>query len=154
NRKKWTLEQAAMSMAVSKSMYTKLERGERRLTDFYIDRAARAFGVSPVEVLSDEPEMSGVRRVRVKGYVQAGYWAETWEFPEDEQYEVPVPADEYLAPYALHAAETRGPSMNRRYPEGTIIVFTDANETGESISPGKRYVVVRERADGMREATV
>jgi transcriptional regulator with XRE-family HTH domain len=47
----WTLKRAAEAMSVSDSMYIKLERGERRLTDFYIERAAKAFGVSQGDVL-------------------------------------------------------------------------------------------------------
>ncbi|TIP13192.1 S24 family peptidase [Mesorhizobium sp.] len=96
----------------------------------------------------------GVRRVRVTGFVQAGHWAETWEWPEEDTYTVPVPDDPAFRPYLLHAAEARGPSMNRRYPEGTILVFTDVIETGASLELGRRYIVERERADGLREATV
>lgn len=94
------------------------------------------------------------RMVRVKGYVQAGHWSETWELPDDDQYEVAVPNDAALAGVTLHAAETRGPSMNRRYPEGTVLVFADAIESGEEFIAGKRYIIERERADGLKEATV
>lgn len=95
-----------------------------------------------------------IRRVIVKGFVQAGYWAETWEWGDDDQYSVPVPDDPALQPFTLFAAEARGPSMNKRYPDQTVLVFTDAVETGASLELGKRYIVERERADGMREATV
>ena len=44
--------------------------------------------------------------------------------------------------------------MNRRYPEGTVVVFTNAIETDEPIIPGKRYVVERKDADGKAEHTV
>ncbi len=44
--------------------------------------------------------------------------------------------------------------MNKRYPEGTVLVFTDAMERPEDLVPGKRYLIERERADGLREATV
>ncbi|TPM19808.1 LexA family transcriptional regulator [Mesorhizobium sp. B2-3-6] len=97
---------------------------------------------------------STVRNVPVKGFVQAGHWAETWEWGDDDVYSVPVPDDPALRPFMLHAAETRGPSMNKRYPERTVLVFTDVVETGASLDLGKRYIVERERADGLREATV
>jgi transcriptional regulator with XRE-family HTH domain len=116
-----------------------------------LEEIADYLGVS-VPALFEAPGES--RTVRVKGYVQAGYWAETWELPTDEQYDVPVPADESLARYTLYAAEIRGPSMNRKWDEGTTVVFTDAIETHEEIEIGKRYIVERERADGLREATV
>lgn len=97
---------------------------------------------------------STVRNVTVKGFVQAGHWAETWEWGDDDVYSVPVPNDPALRPFMLHAAETRGPSMDKRYPERTVLVFTDVVETGASLDLGKRYIVERERADGLREATV
>ncbi|RUV07972.1 phage repressor [Mesorhizobium sp. M1A.F.Ca.IN.020.03.2.1] len=103
----------------------------------------------------DEPgESEDVRHVKVTGFVQAGAWAETWEWSDDEVYSVPVPDDPALRAFGLHAAETRGPSMNKRYPEKTVLVFTDLIETGAALELGKRYIVERERADGLREATV
>ena len=44
--------------------------------------------------------------------------------------------------------------MNRRYPEGTVLIYTNLNDTNEDLIFGKRYIVERERADGLREATV
>jgi transcriptional regulator with XRE-family HTH domain len=131
----------------------KIERGKSSPDLVRLQQIAKELRVSVADLVSDGEPAKG-RQVRVRGYVQAGHWAESWEFPEEEQYEVPVPDDEYLAPYKLYAAETRGPSMNKRYPEGTIVVFTDAIETHEEIQIGKRYVVERQRADGLREATV
>jgi len=95
-----------------------------------------------------------VRHVRVTGFVQAGHYAETWEWQGEDVYSVPVPNDPAYRKFVLHAAETRGPSMDRRYPEKTVVVFTDLIETGAALELGKRYIVERERADGMREATV
>lgn len=92
--------------------------------------------------------------VKVASHVQAGDWAETWEWSDDEQYEVAVPADPLLNGFRLYGAETRGPSMNRRYSEGTVVVFTNVIETEESPVPGKRYVVQRTRSDGLMEHTV
>lgn len=97
---------------------------------------------------------SDLRTIRVAAHVQAGYWAENWEWPYDEQYDVAVPADPALAQFQLFAAETRGPSMNRRWPEGTVVVFTNVIETEESPVAGKRYVVERRRANGDVEHTV
>lgn len=119
---------------------------------------AEAFKVSEAWLLTGEggesEKRAGVRTVRVAAHVQAGQWAETWEWPDDDQYEVAVPDEPQLAAFKLFAAETRGPSMNRRYPERTVVVFTDVDETHESPVPGKRYVVQRLRADGQREHTV
>lgn len=155
-----TAKDAASYFGWSYDTYVQHENGTRGIGRA-ADRYSRAYRVSPGWLLTGEGKGPGndsgqihVRRAVVKGRVQAGHWAETWELPLEEQYDVPVPPDESLAHFALHAAETVGPSMNRRYPEGTVLIFTDAMETGEQITPGKRYVVERERADGLREATV
>jgi SOS-response transcriptional repressor LexA len=97
---------------------------------------------------------SEFREVVVAAHVQAGYWAETWEWGDDEKYAVMVPNEPELQAFTLYAAETRGPSMNRRYPPGTVVVFTNAAETEEPLEPGKRYVVERKRASGEAEHTV
>ncbi|WP_292463554.1 S24 family peptidase [Mesorhizobium sp.] len=120
-----------------------------------IELLARALQLDPGDLsISKSTAATETRLVTVKGFVQAGVWAETWEWHDDEHYVVPVPDDPALRPYTLHAAETRGPSMNKRYPDGTILVFTDLIETGSPLEFGKRYIVERERSDGLREATV
>lgn len=94
------------------------------------------------------------RQVVVAAYVQAGQWSESWAWDEQDQYSVTVPNDPELIPFQLYAAEVRGPSMNRRYAEGTVIVFTNAIDVQEPLIPGKRYVVERRRASGECEHTV
>lgn len=95
-----------------------------------------------------------VRMVEVRGTVQAGHWEEAWEWGEDDRYTIPIPDDEGFRAFQLFGVETRGPSMDKRYPEGTVVVVTDVVERGEDIQPGRRYVVEREGADGLREATI
>jgi transcriptional regulator with XRE-family HTH domain len=144
----------AKKAKVSQQLISQLERGENTTTK-NLPAIAGALGV-PVSSIDPSYHTPAVqaRMVRVEGFVQAGEWEETWTWPEDDQYEVPVPMDPELIGYRLHAAETRGPSMNRRYPEKTVVIFTDAIETGEDVVPGYRYVIERERADGLKEATV
>lgn len=96
----------------------------------------------------------GVRKVTVVAYIQAGAWTESWEWDEHDQYDVYVPDDPELKFFKLMAAETKGPSMNRRYPERTILVFNDVHETRETPVAGKRYIVERTRPGGETEHTV
>lgn len=126
------------------------EAGKSTLTPAKQERYASALGASVSDVFASAES----RMVRVTGHVQAGHWAETWELPDDDQYDVPIPPDPSLGKVNLFGAEVRGPSMNRRYPEGTVLIFTDAIETGEDFQIGKRYIIERTRADGLREATV
>ncbi|AZN72278.1 S24 family peptidase [Georhizobium profundi] len=96
----------------------------------------------------------GLRRVEVAAHVQAGHFAESWEWEETDRYAVMVPDLPELRNLRLYAAETRGPSMNRRYAEKTVIVFNSVIEAHEEPIPGKRYVVERKRPGGEAEHTV
>jgi phage repressor protein C with HTH and peptisase S24 domain len=56
--RRWTHDEAATKMGISRSGYIKLERGERRLADQHIQAAARAFGIAPAQVIQDgEPQL-------------------------------------------------------------------------------------------------
>lgn len=101
-----------------------------------------------------EEERLTTRAVTVTAHVQAGVWTESWEWDSGDQYEVYIPDDPAYRNVKLYAAEARGLSMNRRYPEGTILVFTNIHETQEEPIPGKRYVVERKRISGEAEHTV
>jgi len=102
----------------------------------------------------DETHEPSLRRVIVTAHVQAGEWAESWEWEDAQKYPVLIPDLPEYRTIRLYAAETRGPSMNKRYPERTVIVFNDVQETGEDPIPGKRYVVERRRLSGESEHTV
>jgi transcriptional regulator with XRE-family HTH domain len=56
--RRWTQDMAAEAMGVSRGQYIKLERGERRLNVEYINRAAKAFGVMPSDILDSDPKMN------------------------------------------------------------------------------------------------
>lgn len=111
--------------------------------------------VKIADFFNEEPPVlySKLRDVVVSAHVQAGNWTETWEWPDEDKYQISVPADPELVGIRLYAAETRGPSMNKRWAEGTVVVFNSLAETMESPILGKRYVVERRRA-GEAEHTV
>lgn len=146
-----TQQDLADRLGVTWQTVSNIERGTTSLTAAKLPIWAEALEVEPHELIA-EPEEA--RMVRVVGPVQAGVFAESLEFPEDDQYEVAIPNDPALRAFRLEGREVRGPSMNRRYPERTVVIISDMVETGAGITVGKRYVVERERADGLREATV
>ncbi|WP_196258593.1 LexA family protein [Pelagibacterium limicola] len=130
---------------------SKLISGKTPLNTNWLEKLSALFRVPPEQIIAAPPT---VRAVQVKYSVQAGHWAETVEWAHDDWYDVAIPDDPDLRLYELFGAETRGPSMDKRYPEGTVVICTSMVETREDIQPGKRYIIERERADGMREATV
>jgi transcriptional regulator with XRE-family HTH domain len=152
-QKKMSRDQLADILDVHPVTISKIISGKIGMSAEKIERFAKAFNVPPETIISPEP-LVPMRTVKVVAYVQAGAWAESNDLPEEDQYSVAVPEDADLARYSLTGVQVRGPSMNLRYPEGTVLVITNAIETQEDIQPGKRYVVERERPDGMREYTV
>jgi len=56
NRLGLTQMQAAEAMGTTKNQLIKLERGERRLSDVWIDRAAKAYGVDPGDLVTERLE--------------------------------------------------------------------------------------------------
>ncbi len=149
-QKGMTQQDLADCLGVSWQTVSNVERGHTALSSKKIDAYARCLGVETHRILA--APAGGT--VTVKALVQAGHFAESWEADESDWYEVELPETLKIMPFKVHAAEVRGPSMNRRYPEGSVVFFTDTVETGEDFVPGKRYIVERERADGLREATV
>lgn len=131
---------------------SKLISGKMKLTTEWMDKFAKVFNVPPEQIIAAAP--ANTRRIRVRSYVEAGVWADHHEWPEDDWYEVAIPDDPRFRTIELVGAETRGPSMNRRYPERTVLVHTDIFAHPEPLEIGKRYIVERERPDGLRETTV
>ncbi|MGE0584147.1 MAG: XRE family transcriptional regulator [Flavobacteriaceae bacterium] len=150
------LSQAALAerAGVSQQLISQIEANTNKSTK-ELPAIAFALGVAVHRIdeeydipVPDDELSKRVRTLKVAAHVQAGHWAETWEWADEDQYEVAVPLDPALKDFRLYGAETRGPSMNRRWPEGTVVVFTHVEETHESPTPGKRYVVERRRYDG------
>ena len=141
----------ALGRSIDRAAVNKMRSGGRKISADELVAITRILRVkAPVE----PPQTEGLRTVIVAAHVQAGLFSESWEWNEDDQYPVAIPDDPALRGYRLYAAETRGPSMNRRWPEGTVVVFTNAAETLESPIPGRRYVVEKRRQGGDAEHTV
>ena len=131
---------------------SKLISGKMKMTTEWMERLGVGLGVPPIELLVAPLNF---RTAQVRAAVQAGVWTESVEWPDpDDWYEVAVPYDADLDGLPLYGAEVRGPSMNLRYREGSVIVFTAPWEDGETPLPGRRYIVERRRLDGSVETTV
>lgn len=130
--------------------YSNLENGKnkRGVGLKRLFEIAEILKARPEELIARLPR----RAVQVRGVVQAGHFAEATEWPEEDRYEIALGDVDETAP--LFAVETRGPSMNRVYPEGTILICIDFRRAPEKLQFGKRYIVERIRADGLHEMTV
>ncbi|MFC3693091.1 LexA family protein [Chenggangzhangella methanolivorans] len=136
---------------VEASTINKLEKGDTLVNTRWMKRLADALRVDPIEILFAQPKM---RRVKVVGAVQAGVFVEAIHWPHpDDVYEVAVPDAPELADIRLEGYEIRGPSMNKVYPEGSVVVVASIFSSREQLVSGARYVVERIRPDGEREGT-
>lgn len=118
---------------------------------------AYVVGATPLKPTRRGSKNKGMslRSVPVVGAVQAGQWAEALEWPPSERYEVIVPGDPAFAGMPVTAVEVRGPSMNRVYPEGTVLICVGAVHLGGYVfNTGDRVVVQRRDRTGLLEATV
>lgn len=153
-------KKAAAFFGWNYNAYAQHENGTRGLSRIAATYA-KAYRVSEAWLLTGEgagpgeaAEVPGLRKVIVSAHIQAGIWTETWEWDEHAQYPVYIPDDPEFRGFRLYAGETKGPSMNKRYPEGSVLVFSHPDESGAAIVPGKRYIVERRRAGGEAEHTV
>lgn len=117
-------------MGVSRSQFIKLERGERRLTEQYIDQAARAFGVSAAQIIAEQ-EGNLVPKV---GYVGAGQVVVPFEADESEYVDAPDDA-----PRGTVAVEVRGESMLPAFNDGDLLFYSKRLPPAEMLN--KRAVV-------------
>ena len=134
-------------------------RSKRGLPSKAAATYARAYRISEPWLLTGAGEALGPRagqeiRVPVKGSLQAGVWAESFERAAGDQYDVWVRASPDLLRETLYAAEVHGNSMNRVYPHGTVVVLRRGIDGPSDLVPGKRYHVERVMPDGLVENTL
>lgn len=165
---KLTQDQVAKHLGISRVSVTQWELGQTKpdperlpklakllnvTVDYLLDSEISTEEFHGIDTKSGQPIREGVRMVAVKCHVEAGYFSDSPEWPQDDWYTIPVPNDPEFQNVNLYGAETRGPSMNKRYIEGSVVIFTSLIETDEAVLPGRRYII--ERRDGAEyEATV
>lgn len=99
--------------------------------------------------------IAAVSTVYVKGAVQAGVWQEALEWSPAEWQPVYVPEDERYRDVDKFGLLVRGTSMNKVYPEGSIIIAVRLDDLGRMPRSGERVVVLKrmDKDSGM-EATI
>jgi transcriptional regulator with XRE-family HTH domain len=111
-------DELARRMGTTRSQIAKLERGERRLTDKWIERAAKALGVPMAAII-------GAGTVPLVGLVGAGAQLVF-------HHETHGPFDEVEAPPAssasMVAVEVKGDSMRGFADDGYLLYYEDRRE--------------------------
>lgn len=136
------------------------EAGRRNISADHAAAYGRAFKVSPTWILyggespapkpGELPPVEMTREVPLIGEVRAGYWAEVLDYAPEPEDVIAVSLPEY-ARAQLFALRVVGPSMNKVYPDGTIVICCPAAEAG--VREGD-IAVVRRRRGGLVETTL
>ncbi|WP_336799561.1 helix-turn-helix domain-containing protein [Kaistia sp. MMO-174] len=137
-----TQQEVADRIGVHLTNYNKIENGQSDPPLSRFQRIAEILNCRIEDLFADNSDLG--RRVDVVTTVEAGAWSEGLDLSgEGETVTIPnLPA--WLG-LTLRAAIVRGDSMNRRYSDGSTIVFNDLYETGERLIPNAAYVVQRAR---------
>lgn len=128
----WSQEEAAVALGTTRNQYVKLERGLRRLSDKWIDRAAEAYGVDTGEIVKGKRGM-----VPIAGYVSAG--SEMILFGEGQGSDGEVEAPDGSSDKTL-AVEIRGESLGPFF-NGWLVFFDDVRSPVTDDIIGKLCVV-------------
>ncbi len=148
--KQWSMARLAEEADTDASTINKLEKGKTKLTTDWINRLSTALGVQPTAIIAEAPPPEPIY---VRGKVQAGSWSEALEWEQSRRYPVWVPIPDQWKPLPKFGLEVHGPSMNRKYPEGTVLVCVGILDADIEPREGQRYIVQRE-SHGEFEMTV
>lgn len=152
-----TMEKLAELAETSAPQIRRLESGERKLTQEWMETLAKALNVKPIDLLPSEwgTQITKSDFINKIGFVQAGYWQEALQLPENEWEEVCYPMNDNLKDKHIFALGVRGESMNKIFPpERTTLICCCIDDYPHEIENGDFVIAQRASLDGKYEATV
>lgn len=84
-----------------------------------------------------------LKTVYIRGQVQAGQWTQAIEWPKEEWIPVTIPEDPKYKNFPMCALAVKGDSMNRLYPDGSIVVAVNFCDLGRNPENGECVVTIR-----------
>lgn len=140
-KKGMTQDDLAERAGTTKATISKIERSTMKMSVDWMERLAKALGVSAVELIVDDAQRApSVRQIPVVGHIAAGNWREAIEDPIGWT----VAPDAGRNAFALVPT---GDSMNLVIPEGAYVVV-DPDDA--ALRDGRLYAVM----NGDGETTV
>ncbi len=113
-----------------------------------MEKQLRYFKTAPDSLTVGSPD---IINIYVHGIVQAGHWAPANEEPFEDWKQISLPRpDTHEGHFGL---KVKGPSMNKVYPEGTILVCVPIHLFNHDLTQGEHVIVQRFDGDYV-EATV
>ena len=146
-----TLEDVAERLDTTATTVSRIERGERQLTEKWQRRFAVGLGVHITELLTQSAAIPG--GMKVLGSVGAGLWHEIGMPAQKEQLTIPLGNDLRYPALPQYALKIVGDSMDKVFPDGQYIVCVPWAELGRELR-NKDLVVIERRKHGLSEATV
>jgi SOS-response transcriptional repressors (RecA-mediated autopeptidases) len=102
----------------------------------------------------DELEPIGaMKQIPLIGQVEAGAWREACQLPENDWEYINYSVNENYKNKKIFALRVHGNSMNKVFPEGTILICCDIYDYEKEITDGK-YVIAEHHKNDLCEATV
>ncbi|MFT8484278.1 MAG: helix-turn-helix domain-containing protein [Gluconobacter cerinus] len=120
-------------------------------------RIAQVLGCTSDDLLGKGASVTPIHttRIEVRGDVQAGVWREAIEWPAVDWYAITVPIDTAYQGFHRYGLKVCGQSMNKVFPEGSVVVVINFGDLGRLPKTGDFVVAVQrcEKTD-QYEATV
>jgi len=120
-------------------------------------RIAAALGCSSDDLLGKGSTVEPIHttQIEVRGDVQAGVWREAIEWPAVDWYAITVPIDTAYQGFHRYGLKVCGQSMNKVFPEGSVVVVINFGDLGCLPKTGDFVVAVQRCSEtGQFEATV
>jgi phage repressor protein C with HTH and peptisase S24 domain len=143
---------AKESGVAANSLYNFLNDHSDALDPRTYAKLARTAQVPAWKLSGDEPEPPSPTSVWVKGVVEAGAFREVVEWDQSSWYAIDIPVPARFRKMA-EALEVHGPSMNRDYPDGSIVMWVEVLNARPPADMD-HVIVYAYRRDGTIEATV
>lgn len=140
---------------VDQGTISKWENGRHEPTMKHMAKLAKLANVSLKEFAELAPPGINERAsISITGEIQAGSWREEATFPEDDWREVSLPIISEWSSFNVQARIVVGNSMNRIYPDGSLVYIVPIAELGRMPNNGEHVVVQRVSVDGTYEVTL
>lgn len=144
NARDWSQQRLADIVGTSQTQIDRLEKNQRRVSDYWLEKLSKAFNCNPLDIISDDSQ----KKVPVMGYVGAGFEVfaldESVEVSALEQVDCPIGYD----PHNIVALRVRGDSMIPMLEDGWLVFYSRAFDGIPAECVGK-YCVVKMANDGI-----
>lgn len=154
----------ADAMKLANARITEILNGKRQVVAKEVNLMANYLEMPAAEVLANltggddgrrGPPLKVTRHLIVRGALQAGVFKEAVEWPPEERYDVAYRVSRRSQKLPLFGLEIAGPSMNLKFPEGSVAICCRLMDLdGEDVQSGDYVVVYRRNELDEIEATV